>query len=267
MKYWCYYTDVVRYLERIEAGQSQKREGPAYLVWQDGDGPSMIIGPGVEWYRGDGPPPDIDAITLRVGRLPAPPPRRTKLPPVKKANKRSTNFPKPAQNCSPRRQSVKFPKSAQTYSQHRKKQQSRRRQPAVKTPNHLPSIKNDSNSQSNQNTTQSPQVRNRIPPPPPPPGPTLSRHPAQPAAKREFSRTRSNLLTSSTPPPRASSKAAFPEAAPRPSGRRKRSSIPWRQREHPPDPRQERGHPPSCGRRGSAGRRRSKILHSRLEGS
>ena len=71
MKYWCYYTDVVRYLERIEAGQSQKREGPAYLVWQDGDGPSMIIGPGVEWYRGDGPPPDIDAISLRVGRPPA----------------------------------------------------------------------------------------------------------------------------------------------------------------------------------------------------
>ncbi len=61
MKYWTYYTDVVRYLERIEAGQSQKREGPAYLVWQDGDGPSMIIGPGVEWYRGDGPPPDFDA--------------------------------------------------------------------------------------------------------------------------------------------------------------------------------------------------------------
>ena len=45
--------------------------------------------------------------------------------PSKKANKRSTNFPKSAQTCSPRR----------------KKQQSRRRQPAVKTPNHLPSIK------------------------------------------------------------------------------------------------------------------------------
>ena len=79
MKYWCYYTDVVRYLERIEAGQSQKTEAPAYLVWQDDDGPSMIAGPGIEWYRGDGPPPDIDAINLRAGRPPAPaPPNRNK---------------------------------------------------------------------------------------------------------------------------------------------------------------------------------------------
>ncbi len=130
MKYWCYYTDVVRYLERVEAGQSQKREGPAYLVWQDDDGPSMIIGPGVEWYRGDGPPPDIDAITVSAGRPPDrnTPSRKTwrahscvpcrhswrhvlgsqarhqpgsaeapRSRPSKKANKRSTNFSKPAQ--------------------------------------------------------------------------------------------------------------------------------------------------------------------------
>ena len=80
MKYWCYYTDVVRYLERIEAGQSQKREAPAYLVWQDDDGPSMIVGPGVEWYRGDGPPPDTAAKLLaraiethgaQIGSVPA----------------------------------------------------------------------------------------------------------------------------------------------------------------------------------------------------
>ena len=45
--------------------------------------------------------------------------------PSKKANKRSTNFPESAQTCPPRR----------------KKQQSCRLQPAVKTPNHLPSIK------------------------------------------------------------------------------------------------------------------------------
>ena len=79
MKYWCYYTDVVRYLERIEAGQSQKTAAPAYLIWQDDDGPSMIIGPGVEWYRGNGPPPDIDAITVSAGRplAPAPPERNT----------------------------------------------------------------------------------------------------------------------------------------------------------------------------------------------
>ncbi len=66
MKYWCYYTDVVRYLERLEASQSPKTAAPAYLVWQDDDGPSMIIGPGVEWYRGDGPPPDIDAISMSL---------------------------------------------------------------------------------------------------------------------------------------------------------------------------------------------------------
>ena len=192
MKYWCYYTDVVRNLERLEALYSQKKaEGPAYLIWQDDDGPSMIAGPGIEWHRGDGPPPDIDAITLTARQRPgnraaspqcrqraasatapgvahgsAVPPRacgawsgenhstvlqdllrdriaselalrwaisRSLAPnnptptgapaprPLKKANKRSTNFPKPAQTCSP------------------KKQQSRGRQPAVKTPNHLPS--------------------------------------------------------------------------------------------------------------------------------
>ena len=40
MKYWCYYTDVVRYLERIEALYSPKKaEAPAYLVWQDDEQP------------------------------------------------------------------------------------------------------------------------------------------------------------------------------------------------------------------------------------
>ena len=78
MKYWCYYTGVVRYLERIEALHSRKKaEAPAYLVWQDDDGPSMIAGPGIEWHRGDGPPPDIDAITVNAGRPPAPAPPET----------------------------------------------------------------------------------------------------------------------------------------------------------------------------------------------
>ncbi len=72
MKYWCYYTDVVRYLERLEALYSQKKtEGPAYLIWQDDDGPSMIAGPGIEWHRGDGPPPDIDAINLTARQRPS----------------------------------------------------------------------------------------------------------------------------------------------------------------------------------------------------
>ena len=55
MKYWCYYTDVVRYLEKLEALHAPKTKAPAYLIWQDDGGPSMIVGPGVEWYRGDGP--------------------------------------------------------------------------------------------------------------------------------------------------------------------------------------------------------------------
>ncbi len=66
MKYWCYYTDVVRYLEKLEALHAPKTKAPAYLIWQDDGGPSMIVGPGVEWYRGDGPPPNIDAITISL---------------------------------------------------------------------------------------------------------------------------------------------------------------------------------------------------------
>ena len=66
MKYWCYYTDVVRYLEKLEALYAPKTKAPAYLIWQDDGGPSMIVGPGVEWYRGDGPPPHIDAITVSL---------------------------------------------------------------------------------------------------------------------------------------------------------------------------------------------------------
>ena len=95
MKYWCYYTDVVRYLERIEASQSPKKaEAPAYLIWQDDDGPSMIAGPGIDWHRGDGPPPDIDAINLRAGRPPVtrrrtPPNRNTQNP----ARQRKTPMP------------------------------------------------------------------------------------------------------------------------------------------------------------------------------
>ena len=85
MKYWCYYTDVVRYLERVEKLCARKTKAPAYLVWQDDDGPSMIIGPGVEWYRGDGPPPGIDAIDLRIVL-----PRRT--PPSRKSINRAATL-------------------------------------------------------------------------------------------------------------------------------------------------------------------------------
>ncbi len=32
MKYWCYYTDVVRYLERLEKLCARKTKAAAYLV-------------------------------------------------------------------------------------------------------------------------------------------------------------------------------------------------------------------------------------------
>ena len=66
MKYWCYYANVVRYLEKVEALFVPKTRGPAYLVWTDDDGPHMIAGPGIHWYRGDGPMPDLDALEIPV---------------------------------------------------------------------------------------------------------------------------------------------------------------------------------------------------------
>ena len=66
MKYWCYYANVVRYLEKVEALYAPKTRGPAYLVWTDDEGPHMIAGPGIEWYRGDGPMPDLDALEIPV---------------------------------------------------------------------------------------------------------------------------------------------------------------------------------------------------------
>ena len=178
MKYWCYYANVVRYLEKVEALLAPITRGPAYLVWTDDDGPHMIAGPGIHWYRGDGPMPDLDSLEIPVGtaraskrspasarstpnrvptaregsacarstrktqlraarvskRSPAnaqstrptrqcrpatwrkPPACRVEPPahhnretsvkpttrPPKKANKRRTVFPKPAQTCSPR---------------------------------------------------------------------------------------------------------------------------------------------------------------------
>ena len=66
MKYWCYYANVVRYLEKVEALFAPKTRGPAYLVWTDDDGPHMIAGPGIHWYRGDGPMPDLDSLEIPV---------------------------------------------------------------------------------------------------------------------------------------------------------------------------------------------------------
>ena len=194
MKYWCYYANVVRYLEKVEALLAPITRGPAYLVWTDDEGPHMIAGPGIHWYRGDGPMPDLDSLEIPVSitapigaarvskRLPTsalstrtrrntprtvrkrspakarsarpthqcraatwrkPPATRIEPPacrvepparhnpeksvkpaerPQKKANKRRTTFPKPAQTCS-------------------QKKQSRGRKSAVNPPNHPTNIK------------------------------------------------------------------------------------------------------------------------------
>ena len=63
MKHWCYYTRVVSYLEKLEALCAPNTKTAHFLVWTDDDGPHMIVGPGVEWYRGDGPMPELDGIT------------------------------------------------------------------------------------------------------------------------------------------------------------------------------------------------------------
>ena len=59
MKHWCQYARVVNYLERLEAAQRQNTPTGAYLVWRD-DGPWMVAGPDIDWFRGDRPPPDIE---------------------------------------------------------------------------------------------------------------------------------------------------------------------------------------------------------------
>ena len=118
MKHWCYYANVVRYLEKLEANAVKKKKRGAYLVWRDDEGPHMIAGPDIYWHRGAGPMPDLAGPKVsirptgaaRVGKRSAP----AVLSTPEKANKTSTTFPRSAQICSP-------------------KQQSRRRQSAVKT--------------------------------------------------------------------------------------------------------------------------------------
>ena len=66
MKHWCHFSRVVSYLERVEAGVPDNTPKGRYLVWTDEDGPHMIAGPGIEWYRGDGPMPDLDSLELPV---------------------------------------------------------------------------------------------------------------------------------------------------------------------------------------------------------
>ena len=67
MKHWCYYARVVSYLERIEARQATNTPTGAYRVWRDEDGsPWMVAGPDIDWFRGDGPVPDIVGLRPSV---------------------------------------------------------------------------------------------------------------------------------------------------------------------------------------------------------
>ena len=63
MKHWCYYSRVVAYLEKMEALFPDKTHKGAYLLWRDDDGnPLMIAGPGVDWFQGRGPMPDLNNL-------------------------------------------------------------------------------------------------------------------------------------------------------------------------------------------------------------
>ncbi len=103
MKYWCYYANVVRYLEKVEALFVPKTRGPAYLVWTDDDGPHMIAGPGIHWYRGDGPMPDLDALEIPVSiNAPIGAARVSKrLPPNPQSTRTRRNTPRTVSKPSP----------------------------------------------------------------------------------------------------------------------------------------------------------------------
>ena len=106
MKYWCYYANVVRYLEKVEALLAPKTRGPAYLVWTDDDGPHMIAGPGIHWYRGDGPMPDLDALeipaSIRAARVSKRLPANPQSTPTQQNTAATLSKPSPANAQSTR---------------------------------------------------------------------------------------------------------------------------------------------------------------------
>ena len=72
MKHWCFYTRVVTYLEKVEALFPDKKRKDAYLLWRDDDGnPLMIAGPGVDWFQGCSPMPDLNNLGQAVASLAA----------------------------------------------------------------------------------------------------------------------------------------------------------------------------------------------------
>ena len=114
MKHWCFYTRVVAYLEKVEALFPDKTHKGAYLLWRDDDGnPLMIAGPGVDWFRGRGPMPDLNNLGQAVAS------------PVRAQNASDGSTPANKRKCE----------------HHQPKQQSCGHKPVVKTPTHRPSAK------------------------------------------------------------------------------------------------------------------------------
>ncbi len=55
-----YFRDLRRRVERLEARYFPEPEVRVYLKWLGEDGkPWMICGPGIDWFEGEGPPPEI----------------------------------------------------------------------------------------------------------------------------------------------------------------------------------------------------------------
>ena len=136
MKHWCYYANVVRYLEKLEANAVKKKQRGAYLVWRDDEGPHMIAGPDIYWHRGAGPMPDLAGLNISIRSASAARVSKRSAAAVlstpEKANKRRTPFPKPAQTCSPKQQR-RGRKSALTYRPRRARTEVRARVPAAES--------------------------------------------------------------------------------------------------------------------------------------
>ena len=153
MKHWCFYTRVVTYLEKVEALFPDKTHKGAYLLWRDDDGnPLMIAGPGVDWFQGRGPMPDLNNLGRAVGP-PAANPRTatseawtevharvgTRAGAPRQQAPAKSKWPNATKQQSHGRKPVQ-PISGKQPCKHRQpKQQSAASKPAVKTPTHRPS--------------------------------------------------------------------------------------------------------------------------------
>ncbi len=100
MKHWCYYANVVRYLEKLEAGAAKKKQRGAYLVSTDDEGPHMIAGPDIYWHRGAGPMPDLEGLRNGAASVSKPSVTIAQSPP-RKAEQNEHNF---SQTRSPKQQ-------------------------------------------------------------------------------------------------------------------------------------------------------------------